>query len=181
MSENDVTVPVDNLYTENRKIVDEEADRYFFVADPVEITVEGVPEDLEPEIRLHPEDPGRGVRSPEIDVQDGELRLLIDRKDLEEGFLRLKALCNIEITDAENGRAEFREGDHHDAMDRDADIIHWVPEDAELARVVMPDAEEIEGRIEPNSIEGEEVVQFERFGFARCDEPEENIFYYAHR
>lgn len=176
VSEKDVDASIDTLESFNRKVV-EDSDRYFFVADPVELEVSGVPGEVRPEIPLHPDDPVRGTRSPELEQEDGSFRVLVDRDDLEDGFLRLKGLCNVEVREAE---AEHVEGDHTEAVERDAPIIHWVPADAPGATVVMPDAEEVEGRIEPNSVEEDEVVQFERFGFARCDDPEENRYFYTH-
>ncbi|MFB6180451.1 MAG: hypothetical protein ABEJ93_01100, partial [Candidatus Nanohalobium sp.] len=125
---------------------------------------------------VHPEHPERGTRSPELETENGELKVFIDASDFEDGFIRLKGLCNVEIKDR---KAEFREGDHRDAMEKDADFIHWTPEDAEEASVEKPDGEKITGRIEPNTIEEGEVVQFERFGFARKEG--EGLFYYAHQ
>ncbi|MEM7820495.1 MAG: glutamate--tRNA ligase, partial [Candidatus Aenigmatarchaeota archaeon] len=40
VTEHDVTIPIDNLYAENRKMIDAIANRYFFVAEPVEITLD---------------------------------------------------------------------------------------------------------------------------------------------
>jgi len=65
-------------------------------------------------------------------------------------------------------------------MEKDADIVHWTPSNSEEATVVMPDNEHIEGHVEPANIGEGEVVQFERFGFVRCDDAKEKVFYYAH-
>jgi glutamyl-tRNA synthetase len=176
VTENDVDASVESLEKENTRVIDEDADRYFFVAEPEKLKISGLPEDLEAEMEVHPEHPERGVRSPELDFQNGELEVFIDSSDFSDGFYRLKGLCNVEI---EDGKAEFREGDHKDALEEDADFIHWAPIYADKAEVRMPSGKTIEGRIEPNSIEVGEVVQFERFGFTRCDSP--GIFYYAHQ
>ncbi|MFB6166752.1 MAG: glutamate--tRNA ligase, partial [Candidatus Nanohaloarchaea archaeon] len=159
MSDNDVTVPVDSLYTENRKIIDSEADRYFFVEDPAELEIQGLPEDIEAETPYHPEE-DRGKRRIPVEVEDGRATVRVDRGDLEDGFLRLKDFCNVEV---DGGTAEFHSVDHTEATERGAPIVQWVPEDAEECRVVMPDAEEVEGVVEPGV--PEEVVQFVRFGF----------------
>ncbi len=176
VTENDVDASVESLEKMNTRIIDEDADRYFFVAEPKKMSISGLPEDLEAEMEMHPEHPERGVRSPELDIQDGELEVFIDSGDYSDGFYRLKGLCNVEIS---GNSAEYRKGDHKDALERDADFIHWVPIYADKAEVRMPSGENIEGRIEPNSIEVGEVVQFERFGFARCDSL--GIFFYAHQ
>jgi glutamyl-tRNA synthetase len=176
VTENDIEASIEGLEKANTRVIDEDADRYFFVAEPEELEISGLPEDLKAEIEVHPEHPERGVRSPELDIEDGELDVLIDASDYSDGFYRLKGLCNVEI---KGSKAEYREGDHKDALENDADFIHWVPVYAETAEVEMPDGETIKGWIEPNSIEKDEVVQFERFGFVRCDSP--GVFYFAHQ
>jgi glutamyl-tRNA synthetase len=178
VSENDVEASVETLESFNRDVIDEEANRYFFVKDPVEITVSGVPEDINPEMPLHPDYPEKGNRSPELDRQDGNLKVLVEKEDAEEGFLRLKGLCNIRIN--EDGKAEYVEGDHTVAMEKDASIVHWNPVSSEDATVVLPDGSEIDGKLEKAEIKEDEVVQFERFGFVRCNDSAENIFYYTH-
>jgi glutamyl-tRNA synthetase len=178
VTENDVDASIETLEKENTRVIDEGADRYFFVAQPEKLRVKGVPEELKAEMEVHPEHTERGVRSPELDIEDGELEVFIDEKDLEDGFLRLKGLCNVKVS---GDSAEFVEGDHKKAMQKDADFVHWTPRYAETAEVRVPDGEKIEGRIEPNNIEEGEVIQFERFGFVRCDSDSQNIFYYAHR
>jgi glutamyl-tRNA synthetase len=175
VSESDIEASVETLEKENTRVIDEDADRYFFVAEPEKLTVSGLPEDLEAEMQVHPEHEDRGIRSPELDIEDGGLEIFVDSKDLEDGFLRLKGLCNVKVS---GNSAEYVEGDHKEALDKNADFIHWVPGYADEASVRMPDGEEITGRIEPNSIEMEGVVQFERFGFVRCDE--EGLYYFAH-
>ena len=177
VTENDIEASVESLEKANTRVIDEDADRYFFIAQPEKLKITGLLEDLEADMQVHPEHPERGTRSPELEVADGELEIFIDEDDFEDGFYRLKGLCNIEIDD---GEAEYREGDHKVALEKDADFIHWTPIYADTATVKMPDGRDVEGRIEPNSIEEDEIVQFERFGFARCDSAEEGIFYYAH-
>lgn len=178
VSENDVEASVETLESFNRDIIDENANRYFFVKDPVEITVSGVPTDIEPEMPLHPDFPEKGDRSPELFRQKDKVKLLVEKEDAKEGFLRLKGLCNIRITG--DGEAEYVEGDHTVAMEKDADIVHWSSTGSDDATVVMPDGSEIAGKLEKADISEDEVVQFERFGFVRCNDLAENMFYYAH-
>ena len=176
VTENDIEASVETLESHNREIV-EEVNRYFFVKEPAEITITGVPEDLEAENPLHPDHEERGTRNPQVDVEDGWANVIIEEEDLEDGFLRLKGFCNVKI---EDGTAEYVLGDHKDAIEENADIVHWVPENSEKAEVKMPDGEQIKGRIEPNRIKKGEVIQFERFGFARCGSSKQNRFYYTH-
>ncbi|QKQ98488.1 glutamate--tRNA ligase [Candidatus Nanohaloarchaea archaeon] len=174
VSEKDIEASTETLESHNRKIVDDGAERRFFVENPVELEISGIPEDIEPHMARHP-DQDWGTRSFDLERDDGTVTVLVEENDLEDGFLRLKGLCNIEI---QGETAEYREGDHTEALDRDASIVHWVPASAEKARVFMPDGREIEGRIEPSEYENDTVYQFERFGFVRCEE--EGEFYFAH-
>ena len=178
VTENDIEASAESLEKANTRVIDEEADRYFFVANPEKLEIKEMPEDIEADMQVHPEHPERGTRNPELQIENGELEIFIDAEDFEDGFYRLKGLCNIEIT---GDTAEYREGDHKVALEKDADFIHWTPSSAEQASVKMPDGRTIEGRIEPNNIEKDEIIQFERFGFVRCDPAEDSVFYYAHQ
>jgi glutamyl-tRNA synthetase len=176
VTENDIEASIEDLEKANTRVIDQKADRYFFVAQPEKLEIENVPEELEAEMQVHPEQPEKGVRKPELETENQKLTVFIDSEDLEDGFARLKGLCNVKIKD---GEAEYRGGDHKDALEKNADFIHWTPSYAETAEVKMPDGETIKGKIEPNQIKEGEVVQFERFGFARKDQ--QKTFYYAHQ
>jgi glutamyl-tRNA synthetase len=177
VTENDIEASLESLETQNTRVIDEESDRYYFVRDPVKLTVRGLPEDVKPEMPLHPDYPDRGTREPELDRDDEEITVYIEKDDREDGFLRLKGLCNLEV---DGDEAEYVEGDYTVAVDRDAPIIHWAPSGAEDAEVRMPDGSLIEGVMEPAEIETDEVIQFERFGFVRCDDSRNNVFYFTH-
>ncbi|MCZ7363089.1 MAG: glutamate--tRNA ligase, partial [Candidatus Methanoperedens sp.] len=56
LGETDISLSLDTLYAENRKIIDPISNRYFFVWDPVELEVEGA----EPKIAKAPIHPSRG-------------------------------------------------------------------------------------------------------------------------
>ncbi|MDD5111980.1 MAG: glutamate--tRNA ligase, partial [Candidatus Altiarchaeota archaeon] len=43
LSESDIAISMENLYSENRKILDAQSNRYFFVEDPVEVTLNKTP------------------------------------------------------------------------------------------------------------------------------------------
>ncbi len=175
MSNNDVTVPVDTLYTHNRDVIDAGADRYFFVEDPVELEVTGLPDGITAETSRHPEE-DRGTRIIDVDVDGGTATVYIDRDDLQDGFLRLKDFCNVTV-DGET--AEFHSESHEPAVERGADIVQWVPDDAAECTVVLPDGTETEGLVEPDV--PEDVVQFVRFGFVNVVDTEEPVeAWYTH-
>lgn len=175
VTENDIEASIDGLEKANTRVIDEESDRAFFVKNPVELEISGVPENLKAEVPVHPDFQGRGERVHNLEIEDERVKIMVEEDDLVDGFFRLKGLCNIEI---EDGEAEFRPGDHKKALENDADFIHWVPKEADRATVRMPSGRDIEGLVEPVEIEVDEVVQFERFGFARKDS--EDIFFYTH-
>ena len=175
VTENDVEASIEGLEKENTRLIDEESDRAFLVRDPVRLEIEEVPEDLKAEIPVHPDFPERGHREYDLEVENGKVEIFVEKKDLEDRFIRLKGLCNIKV---EDGSVEYRPGDHKDALENDAEFIHWVPEQSKEVTVRMPDGVDFEGLVEPKNIEVDEVVQFERFGFACKDS--QNVFYFTH-
>ncbi len=176
VTENDVEASIEGLEKANTRALDEKVDRHFYVKKPVKLDISEVPENLEPEIPVHPEFPERGNRNPEINIRDGQLSIFIEEDDFKDGFFRLKGLCNIEIKD---GEASYSLGDHKEALENDAEFIHWVPKSSERAEIKMPSGKSYEGLIEPGNLEIGEIVQFERFGFARKDS--EDVFFFTHR
>jgi glutamyl-tRNA synthetase len=175
VGETDISLSMDSIYAENRKLVDPEANRRFFVWEPVALEIEG---DVPPLARAppHPTD-DRGFR----EIPAGN-RLFICRSDLE-GFragdnIRLKDLCNVEITSLEPARARFLGKD----MGKRTKIIHWAPLDGVRVIVMKPDG--VDEGIGETGIAEElgKVVQFERYGFVRVNKIGEPIVaYYAHR
>ncbi|MCJ7450571.1 MAG: glutamate--tRNA ligase [Candidatus Nanohaloarchaeota archaeon QJJ-9] len=169
ISDTDASVPVDSLYTENRKLVDEEADRYFFVEEPKEIEVEGIEDKKVAKADLHPDNPERGHREIEVEPEEGKTKILIEEDDYDEGKeLRLKDLFNVRL---EDGKAEIVNESLEYALDNDLDIVQWLPEnDKKECHILMPDGKEKKGYCESNIEEKDQVVQFIRFGFCRIDE-----------
>lgn len=173
LSQADVEVPAESLYSENRRIVDPVANRYFFVPAPVAIHVKGLPRIDHVRVPLHPDDPARGHR--ELRVAD---RLSIPGADfihLKGQEVRLKDLANVEL-DLE---ARFTSRGV-----KDIPKIQWLANGIPT-RVVMADATPVEGLGEVNlgKAKAGDVVQFERFGFARLDRVSvEGVeAYFAHR
>lgn len=175
VGETDISISMDSIYAENRKIIDSEANRRFFVWDPVELTIEGDVPDLA-HAPLHPAI-DRGVR----EIPAGN-RLFICKSDLE-GLkvgdnIRLKDLCNIEIISLEPAKARFLARD----MGQRTKIIHWAPANGPKVRVLRPDGAD-EGFGEAGIAEElGRVVQFERYGFVQVNCVGEPIVaYFAHR
>jgi len=178
MGETDISMSMDGIYAENRKLVEPMSNRYFFVWDPVELEIEHAPSVVS-KPPLHPSD-SRGVREIQVDG-----RVLVCRDDvarLEPGArLRLKDLYNIEVTCMEPLRARFIGADIDTVKREKLRIIHWAPVDGIAVRVLSPDGE-FKG-IGENGIRNElhRIVQFERFGFVRIDSiNREVVAYFTH-
>jgi glutamyl-tRNA synthetase len=175
VGETDISISMDSIYAENRKLIDLDANRYFFVWDPVLLEIEGdVP--MQAKAPLHPT-VDRGFR----EIPAGN-RLFICKSDLS-GLkagdkIRLKDLCNIEIVSLEPARARFAGRE----VERKIKIIHWAPADGLPIKVMKPDGMD-EGVCEAGiTRELDRVVQFERYGFARINCLGDPIVaYFAHR
>ena len=176
VGETDISISMDSIYAENRKIIDPLANRRFFVWDPVKLEIEGdVP--AVAHAPLHPTI-DRGLR--EIPAKNGLFICKSDLEGLKVGDnIRLKDLCNIEITSLHPARARFAGKD----MGKRTKIIHWAPADGPKVRVLKPEGADDLGVGEAGiSEELGKVVQFERYGFVRINSIGEPIVaYFAHR
>jgi glutamyl-tRNA synthetase len=171
-------VSIEELESINRKIVDPEANRYFFLEDPVEIEVKDPLKKGRIEVPIHPE--REGVRTLKVGKE-----FLLERDDLESNRgseIRLKDLYNIKIP-KEGKTCEVSD----DEIVQDMPKVHWLPARRQTidASVTMPDGEEKKGKVEENVLQEDvdRVVQFERFGFVRVDAKDEDSadFWFAHK
>ncbi|HYS99447.1 MAG TPA: glutamate--tRNA ligase [Thermoplasmata archaeon] len=173
LSLNDIEVPAETLYAENRKAIDKDANRYFFVPDPVAVEIAGLPPVKHIHAPLHPDFPGRGVR----EIRVGP-KVEVAREDFEKfrgQEVRLKDFCNVVL----DHRAKFVSMEN-----KEIPKIQWVTHGVQT-HLVMPDASQSRGLAEPlvGSLKVDDVVQFERVGFARIDHVSkaEVRGYFAHR
>jgi len=189
----DVVLSWENLYAYNRKILDPTSDRYFFVHDPVELTVKQIPKVLKAKLPLHPDNPERGFREYTITPkgEDKTATFWITKKDVDAAgtgrTIRLMELFNIKLenTKAYSAEASFVSEPYEEARKTKAQLIHWIPIGEDLpCQVIMPDATISEGiaegackQLKPNTI-----IQFERFGFVRIDANNTKLTaYYGHK
>jgi glutamyl-tRNA synthetase len=173
LSLNDIEVPVETLYAENRRRIDKEANRYFFVPDPVAVEIAGLPPIERVKAPLHPEVPGRGDREipvgPKVHVAKEDFAKFLGKE------VRLKDFCNVLL-------------DHHAKFvsleNKDIPKIQWVTHGVNV-HLALPDGSESRGLGEPlvASLKVDDVVQFERIGFARIDHVSkaEVRAFFAHR
>ncbi len=181
MSTSDVDLAMSAVYANNRDIVDDETDRCFLVREAEEFPLVGsCPDAGHPPI--HPDHEDRGRRT----IEAGDA-VLIEPDDVPAAGDRVWL----------KGYGCFsRAGDslHWDGQDIEVvreegvPVIHWVPaDDNEPVRMRTPDGD-VPGRAEASlrQCETGDLVQFERVGFVRVDEPsdegdgEETVVYYAH-
>lgn len=190
---NDVTLSWENLYAYNRKILDADSDRYFFVPEPVELKVLQVPKSFQAKLPLHPQKPERGFREYTVTPkpQDGRASFWITKKDAQamekDKIIRLIELFNIKITSASDCAVEaVFESESYEAIRKiKPQLIQWIPNGQTLnCKVAMPDASVVDGYAESacKNLKPQTTIQFERFGFAKVDTVEPNLVaYYAHK
>ncbi|MBX7076690.1 MAG: glutamate--tRNA ligase [Methanobacteriaceae archaeon] len=176
---NDSSVSWKKIYGLNRNIIEDKVNRYFFVADPVKISVSK--DDCEKMLikrPLHPDYPERGDREL---LFDGDA--YIPKKDFKNGLVRLMDAVNVDLDGEE---VTFHSTSFEDAKENHARIIQWVPvEENVKVKIVMPDASIVEGVAETDikDLDVGTLLQFERFGFVRLDSKNDNeiTFYYTHK
>ncbi len=165
IKEVDIEFSWKTLYSFNRELIDGDANRYFFVADPVKMRIEGAPK-LVGRAPLHPEHPERGMRELSVGP-DSEVYL--EQEDLasDPKRLRLKDLCNIE----RSGEGWKYAGNDLSVLKEGVRIVHWVPADSIAAEVLMTDGTTLEGLAEKGLVDAKsKVVQLERFAYVMVEE-----------
>jgi glutamyl-tRNA synthetase len=179
VGETDISISMDTIYAESRKLIDSQANRYFFVWDPIELEIDG---DV-PKIAKAPLHPtiDRGFR----EIPAGN-KVFVCRSDLEAlmpgGLLRLKDFCTVRLMSKEPAKAKLAYVDPDQAKKDRFRIIHWAPRDALPVKVMKPDG--IDEGVGEAGIARElgKVVQFERYGFVRINWLGDPIVaYFAHR
>jgi len=170
----DVTVPAEILYAENRKIIDSQANRYFAVLDPLEITIKNFPKIKEVKVQLHPDFPKRGFRK--IPVSS---KLYVEGRDFERFKNKEVGLMNL-------FSAKFSKETEITSKKVKMEIqkIHWVPEKNVKIKIIMPDGSTKEGIAEPSikDLKTSHIIQLVRTGFCRVDKVNKDIaLYYAHK
>ena len=179
----DSTVSWKKIYGLNRNLLEEKANRYFMVAHPQLVEIEGLPEQALGVVErpLHPDHLDRGMRQL---LFDGKVYLSQDDIPTDpKSVLRLMDAVNVTYC---NDIAHYHSQGIEEARECKAKIVQWVPySGALMSEIVMPDATTISGYAESSlsSVDVDDVVQLERMGFARLDKwqgPKLRL-YYAHK
>lgn len=188
----DVMLSWENLYSHNRRIIESEANRYFFVHEPVKMVVKNIPTSFVAEIPLHPDYPEKGARQFYVKPKEGVTKFWVTNNDIKnmkkKQVIRFIELFNIKIEKVgrDSAEAAFHSQEYEEARKAKAPLIHWIPENACVkCQVVMPDASVVKGLAEKGckKLQANTIVQFERFGFVRIDSNKEDLVqaYYCHR
>lgn len=175
LSEADVSVPLEILYAENRKLIDPIANRYMAVISPVCVTIENVPDISSVEIRMHPDFPERGTRKIPINTQ----RIYLEKEDVKKFEGKEVGLINL-FSVRIGKKVEFLSNE----ISYEIPKIHWVSEPNVEIKIIMPNGEVKKVLAEPSVEElGEgEVVQLYRIGFCRIDKVgKDKVLYFAHK
>ncbi len=167
--------PIDDslLSSINRKFLDAECNRYFFVAKPfVKITLDNNFKKVSV-LPLHP-------NKKETRKIKATNKIFITKSDFEKNKgkeIRLKDLTNIMLTK----KAKITDNNIKHSIQK----IHWISEENIPAEVLMTNGKKIKGLCEPNCVQIKvgEIVQFERFGFARLEKKTKNKleFIFTHK
>lgn len=175
----------------NRKLIDPTARRYFFVKDPVKLVVEGAPS-KEKSISFHPTDKKLGNRI----IKTGKT-FFVPKADMEKiktgDVFRLKDLFNVKIK--EKNDTIFAEYAGEELISESAKI-QWTTDNFVKMKVFVPhllfegdkynpdSLETVQGFAEKavSTIMTGEVIQFERFGFVRIENTDNQVTgFFAHK
>ncbi|MBW3001547.1 glutamate--tRNA ligase [Candidatus Woesearchaeota archaeon] len=166
----------------NKEIIDPVSDRYFFVEDPIEVTISKAPtQDIA--LKLHPDKLEKGMRVFKCNEKFYLARA--DNKILKANKLyRLMDCLNFK----KKGQELVFEGKNYsDYKDKGEMIIHWLPVSKDLVdvEVLMPDKTTVKGLGEAglSKLKAGDIVQLERFGFCRLDakKGKKLKFWFTHR
>ena len=193
MKESDVVMSWDNLYGINRKIIDPIAYRRFLVKNPIKLIIKKAPNIEKVLLKNHPHREELGFRElPIFRSSSGEHVFLIEKDDLARhnvgDMFRLKDLYNVKIIQVSENEVvgEFHSQEYQVAKQLKLKKYHWVPYKYSIkVSVLMPDGTFVEGFGEPSikDLNIGQIVQFERFGFAKLEEFSENLaqFIFTHK
>ncbi|GAG33569.1 unnamed protein product, partial [marine sediment metagenome] len=171
LNKQDISIPIDILYSINRKIIDPIANRYSFVKNPVGLNILKKPKMEKIEMLIHPDKAEtKEIKIGKIFISDDDFKKLKNKE------IRLLHLYNIQLGE----KVKFTSEEN-----KEIPKINWVS-DGEKTRILMPDGKWVEGLAEKavESIDEGEMIQFERNFFCRFDKVEKDMtyeFWFSHR
>ena len=185
MSQSGITFSVNWLYSKNQDIIDDISHRYFYVEDPVSLTINQIPNGkyiAEP--LLLPTSPEKGKRRIKCTPKNNQLELFITLSDVKtlkkDQVIRLKDLINIKISSIDIANKNLEAIYHSKELNREFSIIQWVPKGENVkVSILQPDGtiSKGNGEIDLLKIPMNQTIQFERYGFVNPDRLEKNHLY----
>ncbi|MEK6964070.1 MAG: glutamate--tRNA ligase [Nanoarchaeota archaeon] len=182
ISKSDSTLTWDDLETQNRRILDKEANRYFFICTPVKIEIQSAPTQRI-ELDLHP-DKKNGGRSFQTNTTFYLAKQDVDKLQ-EDKLYRLMDCLNFV---KKGNQYIYQAGGIEEYRKNGAGILHWLPcDEQQLVSVeVLKPTKELEKGYAEKTIQAltvGSVVQFTRYGFCRLDgrKMDQLSFWYTHR
>ncbi len=181
MTLSSTTIDWDMLAAENRRLIDRNAKRYFFVPEPVHLIVKNAPEETAA-LKYHPSIPELGERTIKTNGEffiPGDDAQKISSKDV----FRLKDLYTVKVDAADSKviHASAVKPEEKDSLPK----FQWVTQINIPAEILIPGAlidkdenplpnslQVVKGLCEEEckNIKKGEVAQFERFGFVKITE-----------
>jgi len=171
LNQTEVTVPVESLYMENKRLIDEKSNRYFFVWDPKKIKIKDAPK-VVAKAPMHPDFKSRGRRSIKT---NGEF-YICDELDPNK-YYRFMHLFNFKDK-------KYASRDYDPKLK--LNMIHWLPvSDVVKVEVLLEDGKIVKGLGESalKKLKIGEIIQFERFSFVKLEKKSKNKlnFIWTHR
>ncbi|MFP4403716.1 MAG: glutamate--tRNA ligase [Nanoarchaeota archaeon] len=182
ITKSESTLTWDDLIMHNKRILDKSAKRYFFIEDYIKIEIINT-KSKEVKLKTH----------PELEVHDRifniDSNFYVSKKDIakmdENSIYRLMDCINFV---KKNGKYYFHSDDFESFKNSNLNkkIIHWLSFNDKVieCEILMPDKRKVIGICENNLIDlpKDSIIQFERFGFCRLDEIENNkrFFWFTH-
>ncbi|MFA5108308.1 MAG: glutamate--tRNA ligase [Candidatus Micrarchaeia archaeon] len=191
----------DKLLSENRKIIDVNAQRRFFVHQPARVEISGLMQ-KNISVKNHPQNEGLGVR--EMLASSPAYICQADADAIAEGeTFRLKDWCNVKLKakrkisahmpDGKEGQMDVLECEFVSDEGNVQKKMQWVADSAKaVACVLVPHDLYIDEKFNENSLEEvwgwtertclfdieRNAFQFERFGFVMLDKKGERLQYF---
>ncbi len=175
LSESDIEIPADILYSENRKLIDAKANRYFAVLNPVNISVESAKKTKYASSPLHPDFPKRGNKKIPVDME----KIFVEKSDFDKLSGQDVGLMNLFSINLSAKSKMISE-----KIKYEIPKIHWVSKGAVKIKVVMHDGSVSNGLAEPaiKKLKKGEMIQLVRIGFCKVDKAgKETVLYFSHK
>lgn len=176
IKKSNATIPIDVLYTHNKKLL-EDSKRYFFIENPKKIKIKGCPE-ITTKIPLHP---SKKIGYKKYLTKQDFYISETDRDLITNGNYRLMHLLNfksIQINATTPKDFSFISQEPDEKLN--TVNIHWLPAFQENIpiKILMENGKYIEGIAEPaiKKLKEKEIIQFERFGFVKLHKKHKEFF-----